>query len=151
VLIAIGMLAGAIWVGSLACLAVVSVAAKAALDPQSRVALFRRVGRLYGMLGTGSLLTAIAVGLALAWPPADMDGAVAVLLALAALLLAATLAGMAQARMMTVHREQLLAAPDDREAIDRVRRGARLAGALRGSLALITLTIVAVGADLLNR
>jgi pheromone shutdown protein TraB len=150
-LIAIGMTAASIWVGSLVCLAVVSVAAREALDGQSRVALFRRVGRLYGLVGTGSLLTATAVGLALAWPLSDVDGAIAPLFALAALLVAATIAGMAQARRMTVHRQRLLAVPGDQRAIERVRRGARVAGALRGSLALITLAIVVIGAHLLNR
>jgi len=151
VLIAIGMIAGSIWVGSLVCLAVVSVAAKQALDPQSRVALFRHVGRLYGLVGTGSLLIAIAAGLALAWPPADMDGTIAALFFLAALLVVATTAGMAQARRMTVARRQQLAAPEDLRAMERVRRGAQVAAALRGSLGLITLAIVVLGAHTLNR
>lgn len=150
-LIAIGMTAASIWVGSLVCLAVVSVAAKETLDGQARVALFRRVGRLYGVLGMGSLITSIAVGVALAWPPGDMDGTVATILVLAVLLAAATVAGMAQARRMTVQRQRLLAAPGDRDALERVQRGARVAGALRGSLALITLTIVVLGAHVLNQ
>ena len=150
-LTAIGMTAASIWVGSLVCLAVVSVAANQALDGRSRVALFRHVGRLYGMVGMGALLIAIGASLALAWPPSDMDAAIAALFTLAGVLVAATFAGMAQARRMTVHRQRLLARPGDRDAIDRVRRGARVASALRGSLALITLAIVVVGAHLLNR
>jgi len=69
---------------------------------------------------------------------------------LAALLVLATIAGMAQARRMTLHRQRLLAAPGDQAAADRVRRGARVAGALRGSLALITIAIVLLGAHLLG-
>jgi uncharacterized membrane protein len=149
-LIAVGMLAASVWVGSLVCLAVVSVAAKQALDGQSRVALFRRVGRLYGLVGTGSLLAAIGVGLAVAWPPSQMDTTVVALFLLAALLVLATIAGMAQARRMTVNRQRLLAAPHDQAAADRVRRGTGVAGALRGSLALITLAIVLLGAHLLG-
>ncbi len=149
VLIAIGMTAASVWVGSLACLAVVSVAATHVLDPASRVALFRRVGRLYGLIGMGALLVAIAVGVALAWPPANMDAAVVTLFVLATVLVAATVAGMTQARRMTAYRQRLLAG--DPRASERVRRGARVAGALRGCLALLTLAIVVLGAHALNR
>jgi hypothetical protein len=151
VLIGIGMLGASIWIGSLACLAVVSIAARKALDPRARVALFRRVGRRYGIVGTASLLTAIAVGIALAWPLSDIGAATAVLFALAVVLVIATMAGMAQARRMTTHRQRLVSAPDDPGAAERVRRGAIVAGALRGSLAVITLVIVALGAHLLDR
>jgi len=149
-LIAVGILGASIWVGSLVCLAIVAAAAREALDGQSRVALFRRVGRLYGVVGTGSLLAAIGVGLTLAWPPSQMDGTVVAVFVLAALLVLATIAGMAQARRMTVHRQRRLAAPGDQAAADRVRRGAGVAGALRGSLALITIAIVLIGAHLLG-
>lgn len=150
-LIGIGMLGASIWVGSLACLAVVSTAARQALDPPARVALFRRVGRLYGVVGTVSLLAAIAVGVALAWPPSDLGTARAALFALALLLVVAAMAGMAQARRMTTHRQRLVSEPSDRSAAERVRRGAIVAAALRGSLAVITLVIVALGAHLLDR
>jgi hypothetical protein len=150
-LIAVGLLGASIWIGSLVCLAVVSAAARQALDPQSRVALFRRVGRLYSIVGTGSLLTAIAVGVALAWPPSDADATIRALGALAALLVLATSAGMAQARRMTTYRQRLVSLPSDHVAAERVRRGSALAGVLRGSLAIITLVIVALGAHLLDR
>ena len=151
VLIAIGITGASIWVGSLVCLAVVSVAAAQALDEHSRVALFRRVGRLYGRIGTGALLATIAVGAALVWPPTDIDGEIVALFVLAAALVVATFAGMAQARQMSAHRQSLLATPADQRVIERVQRGARTAGALRGSLAVITLAIVVLGAHALNR
>lgn len=149
-LIAIGMLGASIWVGSLVCLAVVSVAAKETLDGQSRVALFRRIGRLYGLIGSASLLTAIGAGIVLAWPPADIDGTLAWVFGLAALLVASAAAGMAQARLMTRNRQALLTTPDDRATAELVRRGAALAGALRAWLVLLTLVIVALVAHLLD-
>lgn len=151
VVITLGMLGASTWVGSLVCLAVVSAAATKTLDGQSRVALFRRVGRLYGVVGTTSLLTAIMAGLALAWPPSDIDGALALMFVLAGVLVVATAAGMAQARRMTVIRHALLAAPTDARTAARVRRGALVATLLRGSLAAITLAILVIGARLLDR
>jgi uncharacterized membrane protein len=151
VLIAIEMLAASIWIGSLVCLAIVSAAAGQALDPQARVALFRQVGRLYGVVGTGSLLAAIAAGVALAWPMSHIDATLGALFALAAVLLLATMAGMAQARRMTAHRQRLLSLPSDGDAAERVRRGAALARVLRGSLALISAVMLALGARLLGR
>jgi hypothetical protein len=150
-LIAAGMLAASVWVGSLVCLAVVSSAARRVLDGPSRVALFRRVGRVYGIVGTASLLVAIGTGLALAWPLSRVTGALAVVFALAGSLVLLTAAGMIQARRMTIHRQRLLRAPQDRLAARTVHKGATMAGALRGSLGAVTLVIVALGAHLLDR
>ena len=61
-LLAAAMLAASVWVGSLVCLAIVSSASRTVLDGPARVALFRRVGRLYGMVGTGCLASAIIAG-----------------------------------------------------------------------------------------
>jgi hypothetical protein len=68
-LVAIELIASSIWVGSLVCLAVVSQAASASIDPDARVALFRALGRRYGVVGSVALLTAIGVGLAMAATP----------------------------------------------------------------------------------
>jgi uncharacterized membrane protein len=151
VLITVGMLAGAVWVGSLVCLALVSAAARAALATQSRVALFRRIGRLYGIVGTSSLVIALGAGLILAWPPSQFSTALWVALSLSVLLLLITAAGMVQARRMTAHRQRMLQVPEDQEIATRVRRGAALALALRGSIGLVTIVIVAVGAHMLDQ
>jgi hypothetical protein len=70
---------------------------------------------------------------------------------LSGVLVVCTAAGMAQARTMTIRRRRLLESPRDPIAARAVRRGAVLAGALRASLGLTTLVIVAIGAHLLAR
>jgi hypothetical protein len=150
-LLTIGIVAGSIWIGSLVCLALVSNASRRTLDSASRVALFRVVGRTYGIVGTSALAIAIAVGLTLAWPPSEMTGTLRIEFLLGALRLLATLAGMAQARSMTVKRQHLLAAPEDPRAKRTVRHGAQIAGVLRGTLALLTFGVVVLGAHLLDR
>jgi hypothetical protein len=151
VLIAIVMLGASVWVGSLVCLAVVSAASRAVLDGPARVALFRGIGRLYGVVGPSSLLIAIGGGLALAWPLSERSGTVAAVFGLAGLLVVCTGAGMVQARRMTTRRRELLQSPGDPVAARAVRRGAALAGALRASLGVMTLVIIGVGAHLLAR
>jgi hypothetical protein len=58
VLIAVEMLAASTRVGSLVCLALVSSVAREVIDPTSRIELFRGIGRLYGIVGTGALIVA---------------------------------------------------------------------------------------------
>ncbi len=151
VFITVGILGASVWIGSLVCLAAVSAVARRELTGSSRVTLFRGVGRLYRIIGTTSLLTSIAVGVVLAWPVPDAGTTVAVLFALSMVLLVLTVAGMAQARRMTVARQRLLARPNDRSIAETVRRGAALAGILRGGIAALTLVIVVIGAGLLDR
>ena len=146
-----GILAAGIWLGSLVCLALVSAAARGALDSRSRVALFRRVGRLYGIVGTGSLVIALGVGLTLAWPPSKFSASLWLMFALSLALLAITAGGMLQARRMTVDRQRMLKAPNDEEVARRVRRGSALALALRGSIGVVTLVIVVIGSHILDQ
>jgi hypothetical protein len=149
VVITVELLAVSIWVGSLVCLALVSAVARRELDPASRVVLFRGIGRIYATVGTGALLVAIAAGAALAWPFDDLGSTGVAVLVLAGVLVLVTAAGMAQARAMTVRRRLALAAPQDERAAEAVRRGGAVAGALRGSIALVTLVILVLVADLL--
>jgi putative copper export protein len=146
VLIATEMLAASVWVGSLVCLALVSSVARRVLDGPSRVALFRGIGRLYGRVGTGALLVAIVAGLAIAGHPSHWETTVTVAVILSAVLVALTLVGMAQARRMTVERQRALDAPRDASIASAINRGAAVAGALRGSIALVTLIILTLGA-----
>jgi hypothetical protein len=149
-LIAVGMLGASIWVGSLVCLAVVAAASRRVLDQRARVALFRQVGRLYGIIGTGALLVAIVAGLVLAWPWSAITRGLAVEFVLSGVLVAVSVAGMVQARRMTVARQRLVDRPGDGSAETSVLQGARVAMALRGAIALVTLMIVILGAHLLD-
>jgi len=150
VVIAIEMIAVSIWVGSLVCLALVAKVAREELDEPSRVALFRRIGRLYGVIGTGSLVVAIGAGVAIAWPLSDVGSAGVAVLLLTGVLVLLTAAGMMQARRMTLRRRRAIERPDDELAARTVRRGAAFAGALRGSMALLTLVILLLGAHVLD-
>ena len=149
VLIATEMLAASVWVGSLVCLALVSNVARRVLDGPSRVALFRGIGRLYGRVGTGALLITIAAGVAIAGRPSNWETTVSLAIILSAVLVALTLIGMAQARRMTVHRNAHLTRRDVSIA-SRIDRGAAVAGALRGSLVLVTLVILVLGAHVVG-
>jgi hypothetical protein len=133
------------------CLGVVSGVARRELDAASRVALFRGIGRLYGIIGTAALGVALGAGLAIAWPLSDIGGTGLAVLVLAAVLILVTAAGMVQARRMTVRRRRAIEMPDDERRAASVRRGAAIAGLLRGAIALLTLVILLLGADLLNR
>jgi len=64
-LLVLNLLAGAVWVGSLAALPVVARTARQTLEPQMQVTFFRALGRRYGVVGGGALVLAIATGAAL--------------------------------------------------------------------------------------
>ena len=145
-LIAIFALSASIWVGGLVAISIVARAASATLEPGQRVALFRTVGRNYGVVGTSALLVAMISGAALL-EGRGWDGLLIATAAVAAALLIVAAIGMAQARAMTRLRREALAEPGagrDR----RVRRGAILAAALRGAIAALTLALVCLGAAL---
>ncbi len=150
ILIAVEMLAASIWVGSLVCLALVSNVARRLLDPTSRVALFRGIGGLYGRIGTGSLIVAIGAGVAIAGRPSHWSTTIALAVSMSVLLVVLTGVGMAQARRMTIQRQRALNTPHDEASTISVRRGAAVAGALRGSIALLTLVILVVVAHAIN-
>ncbi|MGH9055075.1 MAG: hypothetical protein ACRDYY_04310 [Acidimicrobiales bacterium] len=150
-LVAIEVLAACVWVGSLACLAVVTATARTVLDGPSQVALFRAIGRRYAIVGTTSLLVAIGVGLALVWPPSGWSVTIDVAVALTGALVLATAAGMAQARAMTRRRRRALERHPDPVAANAVRRGRLLAGVLRGVMATLTVAVVVLAAGAVSR
>lgn len=149
-LVAVELVAASIWVGSLVCLAVVTAAARRVLDTPSQVALFRAVGRRYGLVGTTALLVAIGAGLAVSWPPAAWSPITDWAVALAGLLVIASGVGMAQARAMTRLRRQATSAPEDQGLAVTVRRGRLLANMLRGLMAAVTLAIVVLAAQIIT-
>jgi hypothetical protein len=145
--ITVAILSASTWIGSLVCLAAVSHVARRDLSDDARITLFRGVGRAYRLIGTTSLLTSIAIGVALAWPLTRSSRAVTAMLVLSAVLVGITAAGMAQARRMTIARRRLIEHSADIAVATTVRRGGIIAGILRGAIALVTVTIVVLGAS----
>ena len=146
-LIALNALASAIWVGGLVAIFVVARAASATLEPAQRVAFFRALGRAYGIVGCVALVVSLASGAALLGGH-PWDGLLLASALVAVALLAATATGMAQARAMTRLRRRLVAASGGADLEARVRSGARLAAALRGAIAALTLALVVLGSAL---
>jgi len=150
-LVVIELIAASIWVGGLVCIAVVTKVARDVLDGPSQMVFFRSMGRRYSVVGTTSLLVAIAAGLALSWSSLSSSRTIDATVALAGVLVVATILGMRQARAMTSLRRILIANQSDGSMANSLRRGRRLANALRGLLALITLAIVILGAWIVTR
>jgi hypothetical protein len=122
-LTAVLILATAVWIGGLVAIFVVARVAHATLGAGERVAFFRGLGRAYGLVGGGALAAALASGAVLAsryrW-----DGQLTASTVVAAGLVAATAAGIMQARRMTRLRRDALRDPGSPELAAKVRRGA---------------------------
>jgi uncharacterized membrane protein len=140
-LIAVELVAASIWIGGMVCIAIVFQVARNVLDESSQVALFRSVGRRHGVVGTASLLVAIAAGVGLSWPPSSWSGTAVIAFALAGALIVTTAAGMKQARSMSALRRTMVTSSPNASTADALRRGRRLANGLRGAMALMTLAI----------
>jgi uncharacterized membrane protein len=135
---------GAVWVGGLIAITVVARVATATLDPAGRVALFRGLGRTYGVIGIAALAVAYGTGAALVYNR-DWDGVLTATLVVAAALALILALGVAQARRMTRLRRYALDHPDDAGVATRVRHGAGRAGALRGVIALLSFALLSLG------
>lgn len=143
-LTAVLVLATAVWVGGLVAIFVVARVAHATLGTAERVAFFRGLGRAYGPTGGLALTIALGSGAALA-SAYRWDGQLTASAVVAAALVAATAAGVTQARRMTRLRQDALRAPGRVELIVRVRRGARNATLLRAVIAALSLVLLALG------
>jgi uncharacterized membrane protein len=143
-LAAVLVLATAVWIGGLIVIFVVARVARATLGTAERVAFFRGLGRAYGLVGSSALAAALASGAVLA-SQYRWDGQLAASTAVAAGLVAATVAGVAQARRMTQLRQDALCDPGSAELAAKVRRGARGAAALRATIAFLSLALLALG------
>lgn len=150
VLIGIELFAASVWIGSLICLAVVSSAARSALDPAAQVTFFRALGRRYGIVGDVALAVAIGVGLAMLWPPSAWGRLQDTAVALAGLVVIVTALGIRQARSMTRLRRRHLEDPGNDELTQRVRRGAKAALMFRGVIGVVSLATLSVVAVLLG-
>lgn len=149
-LVAVELLAASVWVGSMVCLAVVTRIARRVLEVPTQVTLFLAIGRSYATVGTASLLVAIAAGLWLVWPPSEWSGTIDAAVGLSGVLVVTTAAGMAQARAMTRLRRRSISDPGDSGAARRVHKGRRVANSLRGLMAVSTLAIVVLAAQVVS-
>jgi uncharacterized membrane protein len=145
------IVSASVWIGSMVCLAVVSRAARRALEGAAQVAFFRAVGRRYAVVGMASLLGAVGAGLALAWPPATWSASTDAAVAIAGVLVATTSAGMVQARAMGTLRERAMRPTSGPAARAAVHRGRRVATSLRLLMAAETFAIVVLAARALSR
>ena len=143
-LAAVLVLATAVWIGGLVAIFVVARVAHATLGPGERVAFFRGLGRAYGLAGGVALMVALASGAVLA-STYRWDGQLTASTVVAAGLVAATAAGMAQARRMTRLRQDALRDPGSAALAAKVRRGARNATVLRAAIAALSLALLALG------
>jgi hypothetical protein len=143
-LTAVLVLATAVWVGGLVAIFVVARVAHATLGTAERVVFFRGLGRAYGLAGGLALVIALASGAVLA-STYRWDGQLTASAVVAAGLVAATVAGVAQARRMTRLRQDALRDPGSRELTARIRRGARNASFLRAAIAALSLALLALG------
>ncbi|HEX3056776.1 MAG TPA: hypothetical protein VHP82_11615 [Gaiellaceae bacterium] len=143
-LVAIELLAASVWTGGLVAIAVVARCARRQLDAATRVAFFRALGRRYLRVGLGALVAAYGTGGALleAGHWSDIKSAIVVS---AAVLVVVTLAGVVQARSLTRLRAAALAGDPRLDASYLARRAGR-AGALRGLIATVTVTLVVLAA-----
>ena len=143
-LAAVLVLATAVWIGGLIAIFVVARVARTTLGPAERVAFFRGLGRAYGLVGGTALAVALASGGVLA-ATYRWDGRLAAGAVIAAGLVAATVAGVIQARRMTRLRQDALRDPASPGLTVKVRRGARNAAVLRTAIAALSLALLALG------
>lgn len=144
-LIAVTAVASAIWIGGLVAIFVVARVASATLDQRHRISFFRALGRTYGIVGSAALLVALAGG-AILLDGHPWDGLLIATAIVAGALVVATVAGVTQARAMTRLRRRALSGPT--LLGEQVRRGAIIAAALRGAIAMLTLILVVLGSAL---
>lgn len=141
------LLASGVWVGGFVAIMLVTRIIRGQLEPAAQVEFFRALGRTYGIVGGSALLVALGAGAGLlagrAW-----DATVLAAIVLAVALVAATVAGVVQARGMSRLRAVALREGTERELGESVNRGARRAAALRALIGVLSLGLLAVAAVL---
>jgi hypothetical protein len=138
------VLAAAVWIGGYVAMAVVSNVAARTLSADDRITFFRRLGQAWAKVAVSALVVAFAIGsVLLARRP--FDGRAGLTVGLAAVLFVVAGAGMIQARRMGSLRLQALEAANDRQLAARLRVGVRVATALRASIGLASVALLAMG------
>jgi uncharacterized membrane protein len=142
-LVFVALLGTSVWVGGLVAVAVVARVASSQLDAPGRVEFFRALGRAHGVVGGCALVITLASGGALL-AERQWDGAARAAVVCGASLLLATGVGVAQARAMTRLRRRALAEPNDDALARQVRKRARLAAALRATIGVLSVALLAL-------
>ncbi len=141
------LLGACVWVGGFVAVAVVARVVRRQLDRPAQVAFFRSLGRAYGRVGGTALVVALGCGAALlarhGW-----DALAWVATGVAVALVAVTAAGVIQARGMTRLRAEALRQAGDAALAERIQQRSRRATALRASIGLCSLALVALAAVL---
>ena len=138
------ILAASIWIGGFVALVAVSRVASRTLPAPTRVEFFRGLGRTYGQVGSLGLASALALGATLVCGR-TWDASLTAAMAVAATLVITTFVGVAQARRMGRARRRSLDHPKDPRLLAVVQRGARTAATLRTLIAVLSLTLLALG------
>jgi uncharacterized membrane protein len=147
VVVTVFVLATSTWVGGLVTLPIVAYVTSRMLSPADRVATFRGIGRVYGPIGAGALIVALALGFVLARGRLS-SLAFWLACAIAACVLGVTVVGVLQARAMTRLRSSARDEPPASDVGDRIARSSRRAAALRGGIVVLTLVLVVLGSTL---
>ena len=148
-LVVVELVSASIWVGGLIAIGVVARVARLTLEPARRIDFFRLLGRHYLRVGGSSLLVALACGAGLL-ADGDWAGAKSVAAALGIALVLTTIAGVVQARSLTVLRRSALEDGAPTALLVRVDRKARSAALLRGAIGVLTLALLVVSAVLVD-
>lgn len=144
VLGAVLVLAAAVWLGGFVTLVVVTRVARRTVGAAQQVTFFRRLGRVYGVVGGLALAVALASGAGLLYGRVP-DGVMIATAVVAAALAAATLVGVGQARQMTRLRHHGVHRPGDAVLTRRIRRGARIANVLRALIGVLSISLLVLG------
>lgn len=147
VLLFLLLLGASIWIGGYVTVIVVNRFAHEYLEPEATVPFFRFFGRAFGAVTGAGFALAIVTGLILlidrGW---DAGAWVATVLTVAIVLITAF--GIRQARAIGVLREQTITNPGDTVLGDTVKQLDSRALAIRASLGVLTLLLLAVGSIL---
>lgn len=137
----------AVWIGGQVALVAVARVATRTLPGPARIAFFRSLGRVYGIVGTVALALAYGTGAALLYGR-PCTGPLIATVALAVALALVTGIGMVQARRMGRLRRRAVEGVGDEALAARVRRGAVRAGLLRGLIVVLSFALLALGVQL---
>ena len=141
------LLAASIWVGGFVAIAIVARVARVELDEATRISFFRRLGRAYVGIGGAALAVALGSG-GILLARGDWTAAKTAAVALGAGLAIATVAGVVQARAMTLLRQRSVHDRHDLALTAAVRSAGARATLLRASIGALTIALLAVASEI---